>query len=385
MIKKNIEVTINSKTRQVFFEDNFLGIKGENLQGYLVFKFQDEFVNGVATLKVEQEGNLYNIYEVEKENDTYKVLIKSSLLKSPIIYMALSITESGSENEIPIFISNKFFMLVGETIESTEEIPNEYNSWLDNANQKLAELDNLDIDIEENILTITKKDGSKESQNIKGEPGTPGKDGINGTNGKDGVDGKDYVITEEDYNVIENQVKTDIQPILDEIKETSEQAEVIARGRATGYVFNTVEDLNVWLQDENNKSKLVLGDNFYILATDVPDYWWAGDNGAQQLETEKPDLTNYVKNTDYATSSTVGLVKANGSSGITVNSAGNISVVKATENDIDAKTNNYKPIVPSNLEYAVKSVVGGHITLTQAEYDALETKDENTYYYIVEE
>ena len=56
MIKKNIEVTINSKTRQVFFEDNFLGIKGENLQGYLVFKFQDEFVNGVATLKVEQEG-----------------------------------------------------------------------------------------------------------------------------------------------------------------------------------------------------------------------------------------------------------------------------------------------------------------------------------------
>ena len=384
MIKKNIEVTINSKTRQVFFEDNFLGIKGENLQGYLVFKFQDEFVNGVATLKVEQEGNLYNIYEVEKENDTYKVLIKSSLLKSPMIYMALSITESGSENEIPIFISNKFFMLVGDTIESTEEIPDEYNSWLDNANQKLAELDNLDIDIEENILTITKKDGSKESQNIKGEPGTPGKDGINGTNGKDGKDGKDYVITSKDYETIENQVKTDIQPTLDEIKETSEQAEKIARGRATGYVFDTLQDLETWLQNTTNKNKLVIGDNFYIRAINVPDYWWDGTQ-KQQLEAEKPDLTNYVKNTDIATSSNVGLVKANGSSGITVNSAGNISVVKATESDIDTKTNNYKPIVPSNLDYSVKSVVGGHITLTQTEYDALETKDENTYYYIVEE
>lgn len=97
------------------------------------------------------------------------------------------------------------------------------------------------------------------------------------------------------------------------------------------------------------------------------------------------DLTDYVKNTDYATSTTVGLVKANGSSGISVSSVGDIGIVKATENDINTKTNNYKPIVPSNLEYAVKSVVGGHVTLTQAEYDALETKDENTYYYIKEE
>lgn len=323
MIKKNIEVKINSKTRQVFFEDNFLGIKGENLQGYLVFKFQDEFVNGVATLKVEQEGNLYNIYEVEKENDTYKVLIKSSLLKSPIIYMALSITESGSENEIPIFISNKFFMLVGDTIESTEEIPDEYNSWLDNANQKLAELDNLDIDIEENILTITKKDGSQKSQNVKGEPGTPGKDGINGVNGKDGVDGKDYVITQKDYKEIENQVKNDIQPILEEIENVSKQAEIIAKGRATGYVFDTLEDLDNWLLVEENVSKLVLGDNLYVRALGVPDYWWDGIQ-KQVLEAEKPDLTEYAKKEQF-------------------------------------------------------------VTLTQEEYDALTEKSANTYYFIIEE
>lgn len=68
----------------------------------------------------------------------------------------------------------------------------------------------------------------------------------------------------------------------------------------------------------------------------------------------------YVKNDEYATTSTVGVVKANGSGGITVNSAGNISVVKATNEDIDAKTNSYKAIVPANLDYAVKSVGDGY-------------------------
>ena len=39
----------------------------------------------------------------------------------------------------------------------------------------------------------------------------------------------------------------------------------------------------------------------------------------------------------------------------------------------------------TEIDHTVKSVVGGHVTLTQAEYDALETIDENTYYYITEE
>ena len=68
--------------------------------------------------------------------------------------------------------------------------------------------------------------------------------------------------------------------------------EAIAKGRATGYVFDTVADLDLWLQDENNVSKLVLGDNFYIREVDVPDYWWDGSQ-KQQLETQKVDLSEY--------------------------------------------------------------------------------------------
>ena len=39
-------------------------------------------------------------------------------------------------------------------------------------------------------------------------------------------------------------------------------------------MFDTLQDLDLWLQNSENISKLVLGDNFYIRATDVPDYWW---------------------------------------------------------------------------------------------------------------
>lgn len=71
-----------------------------------------------------------------------------------------------------------------------------------------------------------------------------------------------------------------------------DKVESIAKGRATGYVFDTVSDLDLWLKDENNVSQLVLGDNFYIRGLDVPDYWWDGKE-KQQLETQKVDLSEY--------------------------------------------------------------------------------------------
>lgn len=71
------------------------------------------------------------------------------------------------------------------------------------------------------------------------------------------------------------------------------ETEAIAKGRATGYVFDTVDDMNTWLADEGNVGNLVLGDNLYIRAKDVPDYWWDGSS-AQELETQKVDLTEYA-------------------------------------------------------------------------------------------
>lgn len=110
---------------------------------------------------------------------------------------------------------------------------------------------------------------------------------------------------------------TEIRGLIDNVEETSEQAKAIAEGKATGYVFDTVDDMNTWL--ETNSNILKLGDNLYIRAVDVPDYWWDGEK-VQQLETQKVDLSNYVKNTDYASTDKGGVIKQSTTYGFSVNS-----------------------------------------------------------------
>lgn len=68
--------------------------------------------------------------------------------------------------------------------------------------------------------------------------------------------------------------------------------EAIARGRATGYVFDTYQDMIDWLAVTENVETLITGDNLYIRDTGVKDYWWDGLT-IQELEAEAPDLTNY--------------------------------------------------------------------------------------------
>ena len=76
------------------------------------------------------------------------------------------------------------------------------------------------------------------------------------------------------------------------------------------------------------------------------------------------DLTDYVKNTDYANQSVAGVVKGSTKYGVLVGNGGFMSIQKATEDEINSKNQDHKPIVPSNLEYAVKS-----ITYDKAEID----------------
>ncbi len=72
----------------------------------------------------------------------------------------------------------------------------------------------------------------------------------------------------------------------------SQRALNIAMGKSRAWVFATVEDLDAWLAVPANVKQLNIGDNFYITAVDVPDYWWDGTQ-KQKLETQKVDLTTY--------------------------------------------------------------------------------------------
>ena len=298
---KEILIKVSKETRMVDLKKNFIGNDGENLQGRLVFSFIDEFVDGQARLEYNIQGEK-NYVILDKENETYTIPVKNVITKEGQIDMQLVITERTNGEEIPVFKSNKFYLFCNASINAVQEAPDGYELWIEQANVLLNQMENIDIDMQDNIVTITRKDGTVKSENVKGD---------------------DYVITEEDYNTIETNVKSDIQPIIENIEDIAKQAEVIARGRATGYVFETITDLDKWLLDEENVSKLTLGDNFYIVATNVPDYWWDGTQ-KRILETEKPDLTEYAKKEQF-------------------------------------------------------------VTLSQDEYDALTEKSANTYYFIIEE
>lgn len=166
---------------------------------------------------------------------------------------------------------------------------------------------------------------------------------------------------------------TELRTKIDEVEDVANDAKAIAEGKATGYVFDTVDDMNTWL--EANSGILKLGDNLYIRAVDVPDYWWDGEN-AQQLETQKVDLTDYVKNTDYATANQYGVVKVSGQYGVGHNTSVGLFVPPCTTSQIDNRgiSTSNKPLTLDKLDYAVKtSVTTNTITLTDDEKTAART------------
>ncbi|HEY9122851.1 MAG TPA: hypothetical protein VIO15_00825 [Bacteroidales bacterium] len=89
--------------------------------------------------------------------------------------------------------------------------------------------------------------------------------------------------------ITDNSLQTISKTIPGAINETN----AIAKGRNKGYVFATVDALDAWLSIPDNVAQLNLGDNLYILAIDVPDFWWDGTQ-KRMLETQKVDLTGYV-------------------------------------------------------------------------------------------
>lgn len=175
---KDIEIKISKETRQVDLSKYVIGNDAENLQGNLVFTFTDEFVIGQARLEYETSDTKAYLPLIQEE-ETYKMPIKSVITKQGQIYMQLVITEGIDEEEIPIFKSNVFYVVVNESINAEIEQPDEYQTWIEIANTKLNQIDNLNIQVEKvdnvSTLTITKKDGTTNSVEIlDGEKGEKG-------------------------------------------------------------------------------------------------------------------------------------------------------------------------------------------------------------------
>lgn len=91
---------------------------------------------------------------------------------------------------------------------------------------------------------------------------------------------------------------------IEAVEDIANEALDVAKGKNKSYVFDTVADLDAWLLVADNVNALSIGDNFLIRATDVPDYWWDGST-KQVSESQKIDLTGYLKTSSKVNDNTV--------------------------------------------------------------------------------
>lgn len=337
-------VSVEKSTRMVDLPKNVIGNDMENLQEKLIFKFIDEFVNGQARLEY-KIGSTKNYIVLSKENDTYTMPIKNILTKEGKIEMQLVITETSETEEIPVFKSNVFYLYCNKSINAVNEAPDGYELWIETANAKLnlmdealAEVDNLDIDANKigkiTTVEIIKKDGTTKVVEIN--DGENGADGISleynwsGTNlGIKREDEQNYQYVnlkgdKGDAGSIKIEIVNELPQIGDE--ETIylvpyQEAETGNIYKEYIYINNAWEELGsipveVDLSDYYTKSEVnalipnelsdLADDSTHRLVTDTEKTTWNN-------KLDSSALTNYVQFTDYASSSTAGVILTNSS------------------------------------------------------------------------
>ena len=201
-----------------------------------------------------------------------------------------------------------------------------------------------------------------------------------------GEDGQDYILTEQDKEDIAELIDAPVEDVKIENNSIVDNGIVnipIASASQAGVAhINTnngigIQDGYLFLCDANSGT-IKLGNHqfraivplrqhesvFYGLAKASGDTTQSvSDNTVgtytdeaktsikNMLGVEDIDLTDYVQNTDYATSSKGGVVKTGNTIGIL--NTGEIGVIPATANDVKAGTNSNNPITPSRQNASV--------------------------------
>lgn len=197
MINKDINIKVLSNS-MIILDKAVLGISGENLQGKIIFNFE-EFVDGVAWLEIEKETGKKGYIQMTKKNETYTLEIKSSLLnQAGYIYMQLRITQDENVNGIPVFKSKKFYVEVLNAINATATIEDDYPNIIDIVNTKQDKLTaGENITIKDNVISAN----------------------VTGTVDKEYVDAQDTKTLESAKQYADNQVPATVETYVNEHKE----------------------------------------------------------------------------------------------------------------------------------------------------------------------
>ena len=306
---KNIEIKIFKETRMVELNKFIIGNDGENLQGNLVFTF-DEFVDGQARLEYVIDGNK-NYIVLEKVGETYQVPILSVITKKGQIDMQVVVTQ-GTE-DVAIFKSNLFYLTCNASINAEIEQPEEYMQWIEVANAKLNEVDNLDIDaIKENgvaTITITKKDGTQQSVNLFDAEGAVTNyellENLPSINGVELTGDKSL----DELNIQEkgNYLTSETDPLFSKSASYGITSQDIQNWNNKSEFSGNYDDLNGKPTIPTKTSELK-NDSGFI--SEIPsEYITEEELNNKKYLTSIP--SEYVTETDYATREKAGLIRAN--------------------------------------------------------------------------
>lgn len=222
---KDIIISVDSTSHKVNFPDEFLGIGYENLQGNLIFQFDNNFIGGEARLDISIDCESGMIPNLTPYENGYILPIKSSLLTGSNVLMQLVIDETSltqysltTDTEInpnktyyekvgndyiivenpvvgdisqyyeantPVFKTDIFQLKVKDSINVQETIPEQYPTWINTLNtligtinQKLGlvdtaltEMNNLNINVSDKVdsevtITFTDKQGNQKEVKI---------------------------------------------------------------------------------------------------------------------------------------------------------------------------------------------------------------------------
>lgn len=247
-----IKIEIEKKTRKVKTNNIIIGNDGENLQDTLQFCFKDEFVDGQARLELKFQNGETTFVILDKIEQTYTTLLSNVMTKRGKVFAQLVITENGINDKIPVFKSDMFYFICNQSINAEEETREPYVEWIDRANAKLNEVDNLDIEANKvndtTTITITKKDKSTKIVEVK--------DGEKGEKGDTGDKGDTYQVNEEDLKAIAKEITDNANSdfnknVIDKTNLFNTNAET----KTTEFNTNVIESTTTFNTNSDNKIK----------------------------------------------------------------------------------------------------------------------------------
>jgi hypothetical protein len=302
---KDFIVHVSSKTSKAEPEIRTLAVDGENLMGNIIFDFVDEFVDGVARLEWEREDGVKDTRNMTKVGETYVLPIKSAITNEGKIIFQIVIDKVAVNEEIPIFKSEEIYAYVKNSIRAEGEQPEEFPTWMDVGNEKIAEMDNLNIEVNkvDNVTTVTLTDKQGEPHETEIYDGKDGKDAkINGENTISIEAGTNISIEQEDGVLTINNTYDD-SSILDDIEnlKNGKQDKIDGNHKLSADLVDDTNTINKFTSSDEKSTwnakynKPNSGIPKSDLASDVQTSLGKADTAVQK---DVNDLTNYTTTED---------------------------------------------------------------------------------------